>query len=130
MSILRNRLGGINIVLGTYTLTLIKSYAPKWTHIFDESNSFQNWDFSESKTYKGKRFSATVQTAAMPEAEYKKLLSVLQSRIFNFKSEDYEGTVEIVEVPATLESANGQGNFYSVNFSVTATTIDSSSGSL
>lgn len=127
---IKKRQGGASIGIGTYTLKFIKSYNPKWTHIYDESNSFLNWDFAESRTYKGTRFSATIQTSSMPEEEYRKLLKVLQSRVFTFKSDDYEGNVEIAEAPVSLINSNEIGKYYTLNFTVTATTLDNSSGSL
>lgn len=122
MSIKKHQ-GGISLGFGAYTLKFIKSYQPKWTHMYDTSNSFENWDFTQVKTYKGKQFSAQITTGLLPESEYKELLKVLQSRIFTFTSEDYTGQVEVSEAPSTLEAALPQGKFWTVNFNIVATSI-------
>lgn len=130
MATVTKRQGGISLGLGSYTLRLITAYQPKWTHVYDSSNSFQNWDFSQVNTYKGIQFSAQIQTSALPEEEYKSLIKVLQSRIFDFVSDEYTGQVEITDAPSTLISATAQGKFWTLNFTVTATSVSSGSGSL
>lgn len=120
--------GGISLGIGDYTLKVISSYEPKW--VFETEGEFENWDFSTVEIVKGKRFSASVSTGVLPEAEANKLLTVLKKRTFTFKSPEFEGTVRVSDIPKKYNSANVYGVFCSVSFTVAAVSLEGTSGSL
>lgn len=122
--------GGITLGIGDYTLKHISAYTPAFTHEYDSSNSFENFDFEQTDFYKGMRFSANITAGILAEAEMNKLWSQLSRHEFNFTSPEYSGMVKIINVPKKYESANRYGKFFSCSFSVAALALSGSSGGL
>lgn len=120
--------GGITLGIGSYTLKRIASYTPTWSHEIE--TSFENWDFSTVETSKGRRFSADITTGNLTETEMSELLTVLMGRTFTFTSSEYTGTVKVTDAPKTYSVANISGRYSTCSFTVAATELSGTGGSL
>ena len=118
--------GGISVKLGSYTLKCINSYEASWS---DETEEFENWDYSTVTLYKGRRFKLSV-SAILEESGKDDLITALSAHTLNIVCPDYEGEVAINSVSAPIQSSNFMGTYYKISFSATATELSGSSGSL
>lgn len=122
--------GGISLGIGDFCLKHIGSYEPKWTHEFDSGNSFENFDFETVSAYKGRRFSASITTTAIPKAEADELMKALYSHRFQFTSPEFSGLVEIQGGSKPYVSSTRYGTFCTVSFSVAAVSLVGTGGFL
>lgn len=120
--------GGIVIQLGQYTLETINGYSPSWTD--EETEAFENWDFSTVTVYKGQRFSASVTANNLSADDKAALITALSPRIIDAEFPDFSGKVKISGVSAVLTQGNFYGERYTVTFSAAAVDLTPIGGGL
>lgn len=122
--------GGYEVTIGDFVLRKIGKYAPTWSKVYDDENSFTDYLGNQQKILMGNRFALSIDTGRLTKEETESLIAELNKRSIAVVCPDFEGECYCDNAPANLEQANFYGTRYKVNFTLTAKNITSIGGGL
>ena len=114
--------GGTAVQIPTVT-----SYQPAWE---TQSESFETWDYTTHTSYKGDRFSVSVTTGIMPQADMTALRAALLHHEFTLVCPEFPSglPVRLTSLSQPLEVANFGRKFYRISFAVASVALLNGSG--
>ena len=115
--------GGYTVTIGDYELRNIGAYAPGWSNVYDNQNSYIDLNGNNVKALIGKQFTLSIKTGRLSVEDYNALVFNLKKNEIYLKCPEFEGICICDDIPANLEQANTLNTRYSASFKLTAKSL-------